>query len=72
MDVTGLEPVTSRTSSGSATSCAKRPCWIFVARYIIIKMLIKCKISMRFGKFNLNLGDLDESFDYKRKSESGR
>ena len=25
VDVTGLEPVTSRTSSGSATSCAKRP-----------------------------------------------
>ena len=31
--VTGLEPVTSRTSSGCATSCAKRPGYLIVNLY---------------------------------------
>ena len=52
--VTGLEPVTSRTSSGCATSCAKRPCVLLrVVLYIMICPLVNRKfenILFLYGK----------------------
>ena len=50
--VTGLEPVTSRTSSGCATSCAKRPYSFFESFLIIYYGRIFVKMFLKRGLFS--------------------